>query len=43
LFFYERKVRLIFINLGEIMKSIYKKLGATIVSAMATVNVMALD
>ena len=25
------------------MKSIYKKIGATIVSAMATVNVMALD
>jgi hypothetical protein len=36
--------RIIFnINLGEMMKSIYKKIGATIVSAVATVNVMALD
>jgi len=28
---------------GEIMKSIYKKIGATFISAIATVNVMALD
>jgi taurine transport system substrate-binding protein len=43
IFFYtERRGSLIFIK-GEIMKSIYKKIGATFISAMATVNVMALD
>ena len=41
-FLAERRGSLIFIK-GEIMKSIYKKIGATFISAIATVNVMALD